>query len=113
VETAGPWSGVPPELRAAAETRLTNYARALETADPQLLAVARPDLSPQQRERLLVPFRQASNAAADVRVLRVVAGGAQAEVTVQRSDVIAGAPPRAPVEETLRFVREGGEWVLR
>jgi hypothetical protein len=112
-ETAGPWSGVALDLRAAAESRLTTYARALEIADPTLLAVARPDLSPQQRERLLEPYRQAQNAATDLRVVRVVAREGAAEVVVQRSDVIVGGPPRPPIEETLRFRRESGEWVLR
>ena len=102
-----------PELRAAAETRLGAYARALETADPQLLAVARPDLSSRQRERMLEPFREATNAATDLRVLRVVQLGSEAQVVVQRSDVIVGGPSQPSVEETLRFRHESGEWVLR
>jgi hypothetical protein len=113
VEASGPWSEASPELRAAAESRLTAYARALETTDPQLLAVARPDLSAQQRERVLEPFLHALNAATDLRVLRVVARGDEAEVVVLRSDIIVDGPPVAPVEETLRFRRESGEWVLR
>src|SRR5262245_46910360 len=109
----GPWSDAPPELRAAAESRLTAYARALETADEQLLAVARPDLSAGQRKRALEPFLEAVNAAADLRVVRVAAHADAAEVVVQRSDVIVDGPRRPPVEETLRFKLEGGEWVLR
>jgi tetratricopeptide (TPR) repeat protein len=113
VEAPGPWSGAPPELRAAAESRLTAYARALETSDPQLLAIARPDFSAAQRKRALEPFLDALNAAIDLRVLRVAARADEAEVVVLRSDVIVDGPRRAPVEETLRFRREGGEWVLR
>jgi tetratricopeptide (TPR) repeat protein len=113
LEAPGPWSDAPPELRAAAESRLTAYARALETADPQLLAVARPDLTSAQRKRALEPFLDALSAAIDLRVLRVAARADDAEVVVRRSDVIGDGPRRAPVEETLRFRREGGEWVLR
>jgi hypothetical protein len=112
-EAAGPWTGIPPELRGSVESRLTVYARALETADDELLAVARPDLSKDQRERALAPFRDALNAATDLRVLQVDVRGDVAEVVVLRSDFLVGRPPVPPTEERLRFKRAGSEWSLR
>jgi len=112
-EGPGPWSGVAPDLRAATESRLASYAQALERADDALLASARPDLSPEQRRRALAPFRNALNAATDLRVLQVATLGDAAEVVVLRSDFIVGRPPTPPLEETLRFRRTGGRWVLR
>jgi tetratricopeptide (TPR) repeat protein len=112
-EAAGPWTGIPPELRGSVESRLTVYARALETADDELLAVARPDLSKDQRERALAPFRDALNAATDLRVLQVDVRGDVAEVVLLRSDFLVGRAPVPPTEERLRFKRAGSEWSLR
>lgn len=109
----GPLTDVSPGLRAAVELRLARYARALETADAALLEAARPDLSPEQRRRALEPFRDALNAASDLRVLRADERGDTAEVVLLRSDFIVGRPTTPPVEETLRFRRERGDWVLR
>jgi hypothetical protein len=112
LEAAGPWAGVPPELAAAVQSRLAVYSRALETADPTLLGVARPDLSPDQRDRVLGPFRGAVNPTTDLRVLRVELRGDVADVVIRRIDVL-GTSPAAPAEERLRFRRSGGEWALR
>jgi len=104
---------VAPALRTSVESRLAAYARALETTDDSLLAAARPDLSKEERQRALAPFQDALNAATDLRVLQVVLRGDVAEVVILRSDFLVGRPPVSPVEETLRFRRDGGEWVLR
>jgi tetratricopeptide (TPR) repeat protein len=112
-EASGPWAGLSPELRGSVESRLTVYARALETADEGLLAVARPDMSKDQRERALAPFRDALNAATDLRVLQVDVRGDVAEIVVLRTDFLVGHPPIPPAEEKLRFKRVGSEWSLR
>lgn len=112
-EASGPWTGISPDLRRSVESRLTVYARALETADDSLLAVARPDFSKEQRERALAPFRDALNAATDLRVLQVDVRGDVADVVVLRSDFLVGRAPVPPAEETLRFRRTGAEWALR
>jgi hypothetical protein len=75
--------------------------------------VARPDLSMDQRERALAPFRDALNAATDLRVLQVDVRGDVAEVVVLRSDFLVGRPPVPTTEERLRFKRAGSEWSLR
>lgn len=114
-EAPGPLTGVEPDLRQAIESALAAYARALESADGSLLAQARPDLSAEGRERVLAPFRGALNAATEMRILNVATQGDEAEVTLLRSDVIigGGGTDGAPVEETLRFRRQGGAWALR
>jgi hypothetical protein len=112
----GPLDMLEPSLRAAVEAVLASYARALESADPALLAKARPDLSAAARAERLLPFQGALNAATDLRVVDVAQKGALVEVMVLRTDVIVGGKgsgPSAPVEEALRFDRRGGEWRLR
>ena len=111
---AGPLAGADPEVRQAVETTLAAYARALESQDAQLLARARPDLAPAERERLLAPFRGAINVATDLRVLDVIPRRGLVIVPVLRTDVIVGGrgAPTAPVEETLRFEQRDGAWRL-
>lgn len=113
-QAPGPLDTADPELRRAVETVLAAYGRALETADAALLAEARPDLGTDERARLIAPFTGALNAASDLRVLDVKTRGDFGVVTVLRTDVIVGGqgPPRDPTEETLRFWRRRGEWVL-
>src|SRR5439155_144282 len=71
---AGPLAAVDPDVRAAVETTLAGYARALESQDAELLARVRPDLRGAERERLLARFRGAINVATDLRVLDVIPG---------------------------------------
>ena len=110
----GPLDAADPDLRQAVEAVLAAYGRALETADAAALATARPDLTAEEGARLIAAFTGAINAATDLRVLDVKARGDLAVVTVLRTDVIVGgsAGPRDPTEETLRFWRRRGEWVL-
>ena len=110
----GPLEAADPGLRQAVEAVLAAYGRALETADAAALAEARPDLSAEERTRLVAAFTGAINAATDLRVLDIKARGDLAVVTVLRTDVIVGGTggPRDPTEETLRFWRRRGEWVL-
>jgi tetratricopeptide (TPR) repeat protein len=117
--TAGPVVGGPlaaadPDLRQAVETMLANYERALETADPALLAQARPDLTAEERAALLAPFTGAVNAATDLRVLDVKSRGDLAVIQVLRTDVIVGGPSAAhdPTEETLHLWRRRDGWML-
>jgi tetratricopeptide (TPR) repeat protein len=114
IPAPGPLDAVDPGLRGAVEGALASYARALETADAGLLAQARPDLGAEERARLTAAFTGAINAATDLRVLDVEMRGELAIVSVLRTDVIVGGRggPRDPVEETLRFARRRGEWVL-
>jgi tetratricopeptide (TPR) repeat protein len=110
----GPLEAADPALRRGVETVLASYARALETADAGLLAQARPDLAPDARARLLAPFAGAINAATDLRVLDIQTRGDLAVVTLLRTEIIVGGrtSPRDPTEETLRFRRRGGQWLL-
>ena len=110
----GPLAAADPEVRAAVETTLAAYGRALESQDAELLARVRPDLRPAERERLLARFRGAINVATDLRVLDVIPGKGVVVVPVLRTDVIVGGrgAPTAPVEETLRFERRDGVWRL-
>jgi hypothetical protein len=111
----GPLDAVVPELRDAIESALAQYARAMETRDPALLARVRPDLSDAQRALRLQPFAGAINVAIDLRVLDIVQEGAAAvAVSVLRTDVIVGgtSSQAAPVEEVLRFQHGAGGWVL-
>jgi hypothetical protein len=114
-EETGPLRGLEPALRQAIERTLAAYARALESADAERLAAARPDLGKAERDRLVARFAGALNAATDLRVLDVVVKGDEASVPILRTDVIVGgkSEPGAPVEEKLRFVRRGGAWLLR
>jgi hypothetical protein len=110
----GPLDAADPALRQSIEAVLASYGRALETADASLLAEARPDLSAEDRARLIAAFTGAINAATDLRVLDINARGDLATVSVLRTDVIVGGTggPRDPTEETLRFWRRRGEWLL-
>jgi tetratricopeptide (TPR) repeat protein len=110
----GPLDAAEPALRQGVDAVLGAYGRALETADAAALAEARPDLGAEERARLIAAFTGALNAATDLRVLDVKTRGDLAVVTVLRTDVIVGGPggPRDPTEETLRFWRRRGEWVL-
>jgi tetratricopeptide (TPR) repeat protein len=110
----GPLDAADPVLRQSIEAVLASYGRALETADAGLLAQARPDLSAEERARLIAAFTGAINAATDLRVLDVKTRGDLATVTVLRTDVIVGGSggPHDPTEETLRFWRRRGEWLL-
>jgi len=111
--SGSPLDAAEPELRRAVERTLSAYAAALERGDDDALAQARPDLSPQERERALGPFRGALNAAVDLRVQSMHVAGDVAEVQVQKTDVVVdGQAPPASVEETLRFRRSGGAWIL-
>jgi hypothetical protein len=109
---AGPLSRVDPDLRLAVERTLTAYAQALERGDASLLERARPDLTSAQREARIAPFRGALNATTDVRVLDARMDGERGTVQILASDVIVGAEPRPPVEETLRFERVDNGWRL-
>ncbi|MFI5183082.1 MAG: hypothetical protein ACHQNV_01690 [Vicinamibacteria bacterium] len=111
----GPLSAVDPSLRAAVESTLADYARALEQADPLLLAAARPDLSQRERDARRAPFVGALNAAADLRVIEASVQGSEARVTILSTNVIVVKGREGstePTEETLRFVRHGGTWAL-
>lgn len=110
----GPMDAADADLRRSIEAVLAAYGRALETADAAALAEARPDLSAEERARLIAPFTGAINAATDLRVLDIKARGDLAVVTLLRTDVIVGGPggTRDPTEETLRFWRRRGEWML-
>ncbi len=114
LEAAGPLAGLDPELHKALEATLTAYARALESADARLLETARPDLSAAARERRLAPFVGALNAATDIRVLDVHKEGEVFAVSILSTDVIVGGKGTSgpPLEETLRFDRQGGAWLL-
>ena len=103
-----------PALRQAVEDVLARYARALETIDGALLAEVRPDMSVKARASLMAE-REGRNVAADLRVLEVARRGNQASVKVRRTEVVVAgrSVDRPSVEETLRFHREGGAWVLR
>lgn len=111
----GPLTYVDPALRAAIRSSLADYGKALEQADAGLLADARPDLSPADRDERLAPFLGALNASTDLRVLDVRFDGEDAVVTILASSVIVGGrqAPKAPVEETLRFTRQAGGWQVR
>jgi tetratricopeptide (TPR) repeat protein len=111
---AGPLDAADAGLRQTVETILAAYARALETADADALARVRPDLGAEERARLIAAFTGALNAATDLRVLDVKQQGDLATVSVLRTDVIVGGSgaPRDPTEETLRFWRRRGEWLL-
>lgn len=110
----GPLDAIDADLRQSIEAVLASYGRALETADAAMLAEARPDLSAEERARLIAAFTGAVNAATDLRVLDVKARGDLATVSVLRTDVIVGGSggPHDPTEETLRFWRRRGEWLL-
>jgi hypothetical protein len=111
----GPLNGVDPALRASVRDTLASYARALERADATLLREARPDLTPAEREDRLAPFVGALNASADMRVLDARVEGEEAVVTILGTYVIVNGrqDPRAPVEETLYFSRQGSGWRLQ
>ena len=113
-DVPGPLDAADVDLRRAVEAVLAAYGRALEAADAAALAEARPDLSAEERTRLVAAFTGAVNAATDLRVLDIKARGDLAVVTVLRTDVIVGGAtgPRDPTEETLRFWRRRGEWML-
>jgi hypothetical protein len=103
-----------PVLGQAIADALASYGRSLEAMDARLLAEARPDLGPHDRQKVLARYAGAENVATDLRVQSVVRRGDRATVSVIRTDVIAGRPePTPPVTETLRFRRERGAWVLR
>jgi tetratricopeptide (TPR) repeat protein len=108
-------AGEDPELRDAVEDVLARYGRALETIDAGLLAEARPDLGVKARRELIAQREGATKVATDLRVLDVARRGNQVSVKVRRAEVVvAGRSVERPfVEETLRFQREGGAWVLR
>ena len=109
------FEGQDPELRRAVEDMLERYGRALETNDAGLLAEARPDMTARTRREILAGHEGATNVAADLRVLAVARRGNQASVNVRRTELVVSgrAVARPSVEETLRFQREGGAWVLR
>jgi hypothetical protein len=79
-----------------------------------LLETARPDLSPAEREHRLAPFVGALNAATDMRVLDVQREGDSFVVSILSTDVIVGGRGSSgpPLEEALRFDRQGGAWQL-
>jgi len=114
-DDSGPLAGIDRALREAIRDTLTLYGRALEKADPALLAQARPDLGADARERAVAPFRGALNVATDLRVLEVVRHGDRATVSVLRTDLIIGGrqAEAPPVEETLRFERRGAAWGIQ
>ncbi len=109
------FAGHDPALREAVEDVLARYGRALETIDAGLLAEARPDLGAKARRDLIAEREGATKVATDLRVLDVARRGNQASVTVRRTEVVVAgrSVDRPSVEETLRFQREGGAWVLR
>jgi tetratricopeptide (TPR) repeat protein len=111
----GPLTEVDPALKTAVEATLSAYARALERADAALLAEARPDLTPRERDARRAPFVGALNAAADIRVIEAEAQGNEASITILSSYIIVDGheAPSGPIEETLRFARRGGAWSLR
>jgi len=108
----GPLEKLPPELRAAVEDTLARYARALESADSELLASVRPDMDRDAREKRLAPFRGALNAATDLRVIEASVVGDRAEIQLLATDVVVGAQgaPRPPTEESLVFQRGTEGW---
>ncbi len=114
-EPPGPLTNLVPELRQVIEATLAAYANALESQDAALLAQARPDLSPAEREERLAPLQGALNVATDLRVLDIIQEGKTVVVPVLRTDVVVGGRgrPRPPVEETLRFEWRAGVWLLR
>ena len=114
-ETDRVFAGQDPELRRAVEHVLARYGRALETIDAALLAEARPDMSLGARGDLIAEREGATNIAADLRVLEVARRGNQASVRMRRTEVVVAGRSvgRPSVEETLRFQREGGAWLLR
>ena len=111
----GPLSDIDPALRAAIQSSLADYGRALERGDAGLLAEARPDLSTADREERLAPFVGALNASADLRVLDLRFDGGDAVVTILATSVIVGGRQATvpPVEETLRFTRQAGSWQVK
>ena len=111
----GPLAAADPALRQLVERTLAEYGRALERADAQLLARARPDLSPAERQERLAPFVSALNAATDLRVIDADVGDNEAVITIRSTAVIVAGrqAPAAPTEETMRFARRGGVWFLR
>lgn len=114
VEDRGPLAHVDPELKQAIVSSLDAYQRALEAQDGPLLARARPDLAPPDRERMLARFAGALNVGIDLRVLDVQPAPAEAVVTLLRTEVVVGGKggARAPEEETLRFERRPEGWIL-
>ncbi len=80
-----------------------------------MLREARPDLTPAEREDRLAPFVGALNASADMRVLDARVQGEEAVVTILGTYVIVNGrqDPRAPVEETLYFSRQGDGWRIQ
>jgi tetratricopeptide (TPR) repeat protein len=114
VEDRGPLAGLQPDLKQAIVSILDEYQRALEGRDGPLLAHARPDLSPADRERMLARFAGALNVGVDLRVLDVQPGLAEAIVTLLRTEVVVGGRggESAPQEETLRFEHRPEGWAL-
>jgi hypothetical protein len=102
-----------PASQAAVRAALGAYERALETADPEALAQARPDLSLAQRQLMIASFQGAANAAVDLRVTAVTRGPDVLHVHLVRTDVIVGdALPQDRSEETIRFVLRDGAWEI-
>jgi tetratricopeptide (TPR) repeat protein len=114
VEDRGPLARVDPELKQAIVSSLEAYQQALEGQDGSLLARARPDLEPGERERMLSRFAGALNVGIDLRVLDVQAAPAEAIVSVLRTEVVVGGKggERPPEEETLRFDHRPEGWML-
>ena len=110
-----PLAELDPVSQSAVRAALGAYERALETADAEALAQARPDLSWAQRQSLIVPFQGAVNAAVDLRVTAVTRGPGVLHVHLVRTDVIVGDPgtPQTRSKETIRFVLQNGAWEVR
>ncbi len=109
---AGPMDALPRDLRAAVEATLDGYARALESANADLLASARPDLDAASREKRLEPFRGALNTATDLRVIAAHTAGDRAMIEILATDIVVGGSgaSRPPTPETLVFERGAEGW---
>jgi hypothetical protein len=116
VPGARAWAQAPDHEEAAIRELLQRYAQALQSKQPEALAVLQVEMDDAQRTSLTRYFAIATNLVVEVREVDVLVEGGDAVVTFTREDTFVDAPSgramRLEVRVSGRLVKREGAWKI-
>ena len=91
---------------------ITDYGRAIEGKDIALFKAVKPNLTPDEENRLQENFKMIKSQQVGIAIQAVQVEGTQATVKVSRQDTINGNKIK-PIQQVFRLAQSGGAWSIQ
>jgi len=109
--TLPPATPAPVNDEPAIRKLVAEYARAIEQKDLALFRAIKPNLSPDEEQRLRAAFQATSSQQVTISIVELRISGGQATVRINRRDAVDGHV--AASQQTLLLAKSGGGWMIR